>query len=1011
MKEKLNNAMNDISDKLVEEAVNATHLENKTLRIVRNIALPVAGVAAAAGLCFGLAKLGVFDKNSVDLVSPPSQSGTADSGSSTISETKLEDIFRVTVPSKVPLAAVAIEHTMELSIDRNAPANSDGKSDCASSRPEILYADSDRAIITDGSGGVYEYNMKEDKVTFSADINATADVMVRYAADGAPESFFSNSERITKIFADNEGELYAEIYYSFPLTSSGKGYSEIDYQVSQQCLYRVNKEDGYMSRVENIPPANEYLIPVDHEVVLSSYCANIKDTEHYVYLEKNNFLENVEQDPLRQISLVYSYDKKGGKEVIFYPFVNYNAGFYDVEEAYAAEDGLILQLNSDKSFEIYEGETMYAGDGEYRVIGDILVLRENALDHTWLYRIIGNGSGLVYAEGFAEQMEANPDHPASFLNGKHFTSLEIPKSGNSMAAFCDKVQMANEPDAILSIYDSYHIGIKDEKTGAVGDSWYGNGYGTDGAKNMFFTDAEGLVDVTASGAQHKMVISQTAEDINNNYTLKKYRVDAESYLITSIEIYNVDNKGEQTLLTTINFGYSGAVEKSEYSDKDEQLEALQQELESFIVVLQLMQDDPYEKLDDSFDEDINSYLDRLVKLEEETKMLVKEKEAYLDEQIDIMSDKERTDILAERQLLEARKNKLREQQQAALDILKEYEELRQTKLEVEYSAKEQNEYIAQLIADGLESYPVETAYDINDMRWPLDEKHQNITSYFGYDSWRGGTHYGIDIADADIGGESVFAAQGGRVIAANNSVSWSGGLGNYVIIGHGNGYATLYSQCKEVYVSAGDTVEKGQVIAAVGTTGWSTGNHLHFEVRSGFAAVDPFNYKFSYGTESTSTSNTYYVIADAAAKYSGEYILPENRKWCLDSGYTEIIEEMYGNGGYYGHKGVDIYAPDGAAVYAMADGEVIHADWINGYGYCAIIAHEGGYFTLYAHNSALLVSKGDKVAAGQQIAQSGSTGITTGEHLHLEVYRGAENVDPKQFFPADISVTPADFSW
>lgn len=86
-------------------------------------------------------------------------------------------------------------------------------------------------------------------------------------------------------------------------------------------------------------------------------------------------------------------------------------------------------------------------------------------------------------------------------------------------------------------------------------------------------------------------------------------------------------------------------------------------------------------------------------------------------------------------------------------------------------------------------------------------------------------HKGMDIA-ADSGTD-IYAAAGGTVLKAG----WNdGGYGNFVEIDHGNGYVTLYAHASEVYVEPGQTVEKGDVIAAVGTTGDSTGNHCHFEV-------------------------------------------------------------------------------------------------------------------------------------------------------------------------------------
>ena len=71
---------------------------------------------------------------------------------------------------------------------------------------------------------------------------------------------------------------------------------------------------------------------------------------------------------------------------------------------------------------------------------------------------------------------------------------------------------------------------------------------------------------------------------------------------------------------------------------------------------------------------------------------------------------------------------------------------------------------------------------------------------------------------------------------------WYGGYGNAVIIEHGNGISTLYAHASQVYVSEGQAVQKGQPVATVGSTGFSTGPHLHFEVRVSGEPVDPAQY-------------------------------------------------------------------------------------------------------------------------------------------------------------------------
>ena len=98
-------------------------------------------------------------------------------------------------------------------------------------------------------------------------------------------------------------------------------------------------------------------------------------------------------------------------------------------------------------------------------------------------------------------------------------------------------------------------------------------------------------------------------------------------------------------------------------------------------------------------------------------------------------------------------------------------------------------------------------------------------------------HNGLDLCGAY--GTPIYAAQSGVVTYASAT---SGGYGRHVIIDHGGGVQTLYGHCSAIYVNEGDVVAKGQTIAAVGSTGWSTGPHLHFEVRVDGKTVDPLPY-------------------------------------------------------------------------------------------------------------------------------------------------------------------------
>ncbi len=115
--------------------------------------------------------------------------------------------------------------------------------------------------------------------------------------------------------------------------------------------------------------------------------------------------------------------------------------------------------------------------------------------------------------------------------------------------------------------------------------------------------------------------------------------------------------------------------------------------------------------------------------------------------------------------------------------------------------------------------------------WPV---HGVLTSGFG---WRWGRmHEGIDLAVAS--GTSVVSSAAGTVIVAG----WAGGYGNLVVVDHGNGVSTAYGHNTSVTVGVGQSVAQGQLIAYAGSTGHSTGPHVHFEVRINGSPVDPLGY-------------------------------------------------------------------------------------------------------------------------------------------------------------------------
>ena len=103
------------------------------------------------------------------------------------------------------------------------------------------------------------------------------------------------------------------------------------------------------------------------------------------------------------------------------------------------------------------------------------------------------------------------------------------------------------------------------------------------------------------------------------------------------------------------------------------------------------------------------------------------------------------------------------------------------------------------------------------------------------------------------------------------------------------------------------------------------------------------------------------------------------------------------------HAGADLSAPAGTDIHAAAKGKVVVAEVRGGYGNCVVISHGHGIATVYAHQSRMLVQVGDKVKAGDLIGEVGSTGLSTGPHLHFETRVRGVPVDPENFIDLEAA--------
>lgn len=139
-------------------------------------------------------------------------------------------------------------------------------------------------------------------------------------------------------------------------------------------------------------------------------------------------------------------------------------------------------------------------------------------------------------------------------------------------------------------------------------------------------------------------------------------------------------------------------------------------------------------------------------------------------------------------------------------------------------------------------------------------------------------------------------------------------------------------------------------------------------------------------------------IASVAGSLAMKPLIPRfNAIWPTRGQITTYFGEV-GPTSPRGHAGLDIAAPWGTPVVAADDGEVLKAFWSgDGYGGLVIVAHPSGYETWYAHLARFQVAPGDEVKRGEQIGNMGSTGYSTGPHLHFEVRQDGQLRDPLSF--------------
>ena len=260
-------------------------------------------------------------------------------------------------------------------------------------------------------------------------------------------------------------------------------------------------------------------------------------------------------------------------------------------------------------------------------------------------------------------------------------------------------------------------------------------------------------------------------------------------------------------------------------------------------------------------------------------------------------------------------------------------------------------------------------------------------------------HRGDDLC-ADEGTE-IYAAADGVVLAAQEHYSW----GNFVEIDHGTDadglrWVTLYAHMKSCAVQVGQTVTAGQVIGYVGHTGYTTGNACHFEMHVNGTLVEPRYFTAYDGSDAAELTQEKAdeILAEAVRNAASDRMTAADEAAALSGVelFTLPVAPPPQVSGYdpeNGHPGIDFAAEEGAEVYAVAGGIVSAADYDVEKGNYVVLDHGGGLETEYQHMKSLLVSAGQSVVQGQVLGYVGSTGNSTGPHLHFEARQDGAPAD------------------
>lgn len=1057
MKKKLNNALNDIDQRFIDEAAEADRLDSGAPRALKFTLIPV-GAAAAVALCI-LAVNGL-KPGSVDLVQDSASGSSLSADSLSGKLDRLPESIRLYAPTY----------------------NSMINNWTASNKQRLLYATDDYAAFTDGVTGVYVFSFSENRITFSADICASVEKCVgkSLSASDVPAFFASSDGRLMiRINYLNSGALNYEINTvsgALELTSGDPG------------LFELVKLETSIEDTSGLNGAEMYYAPTaDGGVILGN--------------------GNNDPETVNILKFKNSTDGNGGSGVYYTAFSEDYLSSLEREDndiaMYSCHGATLEFIPQSKTVSLYSSESYPTLSGAYTINGDEIRMKFSGSETAYRAELSDDGSSISFITTDTELYLRIRPYDVSELE-QQINEGNAPEAIFTQTSGINLVENTARKITTASGFDKYLTKMLTDRINSTGDHY----------------DKQKAYELITSGTlpldPENMADSALMDIGTKGGSHFGMDLSGENSGSTGVNVYAVQSG-------TVIAVYSGGGDDS---------------IGNYIVI------DHGSGL-----ATVYGALGNIAVHEGQTV-----EKGYVIAHTGISGWGDSSGAHKEHLHFEIRRNG---------ETTNSLSGSTTTLLNQKIIADCNNE-----VLHILDKNNVNAAYDstsaeelINSGKFPLECDDIYVSYTAGYDPTYDTTFYGSNFTRSGTNrGESddVFAFQSGKVIAATDNGGFNSGMGNYVIIDHGSGVATVYAHLSSVNVSVGQKVDRADIIGKTGETCWNKVPVLHFELRKDGNALDILS--LSDGTNSPGDKKTeaaayarkqnaaitelideqrinshYYkagaeelrqnatlpleteTLQDANDRigwqkilHYGEELYSEEMNYgehipvyayqsgtviksattgdndglgsyvVIDHGYGlvtvyahlsrvdveagqlvtigsvigqtgstgymrgmhgdtlhfelrengkildlfavengkhvnyddnspvnsarnlvrplsseyEISEQMFGYGGYFAHKGIDFSAPAGTEFRSADSGKVIKADWYNGYGNCIMVQADDGLVTLYGHCSEILVTEGQQVNAGDTIGKTGSTGHTTGQALHFEVRPDGSDSDP-----------------